>query len=1457
MDSCRSIVLVLGVFISLLWMAGTAAALGSGTQADPFRVHNLVMDASFVSQGRGYIYINGQQLTGNSETGGVMNWAAIQLQEGPNTIRIVSDIPCDICERITDCDCSCSGWGDFWNTCTKCSSYNDCNNCGFGVANDHVMAIFRVDGDNNDIFYTQQSGWNEGTGISVTEASHSNCIFGDRNNNGIRDLSLVGISPKCVYTGDCKTVSLTKTFFVQMCACNPGSQCCDGCNYITNMTAGSCSDGNLCTLDHCESGQCVPVQKDCSGIITGLNSQCNQGVCDSNSGSCVRNIMYGQSCNDSSSCTTNDVCSFTGVCSGTDICQSLVGGQCNNGACDAVHDRCIKVPANEEASCTGGICINGNCTKPQLAVSADLYPKIITTNTNDYAILSGNVKCLGAYCNYVTMYVVPSSFLQPNQYSCGPMNASESCSNNWSITGLSVGIYSMNISVSSNYASNQTGPLTLTVSLPAAGSISISSFGFTPSTVTAGSSTTASARISCNGASGAYCGSVTANISGPGGIFVPSTAYSCGSLYAGQECAPNWNVSASTTGSYNTTLTASSDRSGLVPVQSYSTLSVTNTPVGVIQIAPILSRSEIIKGDATTLGVTVSCTSSSSSSVVSCGLVKAYPRSNQTLISTSGTLTVLAQERNCGNMVSSSSPCSVYWNITGVTEGTYLLDVFANSTVVQSKISETRLLSVKKNLGALSIPSAGIVPSQINLSDTATLSATISCSSNYCGSVTVAPKIGDTVLGPSTVVSTFQGSRTCSSFPCYLQWSLTGNSAGSFSINVSAVSNESIYAFNMATINVVDPLRPSLGIAVSMPSAATVGQAVQTSSVITCYTKDCGQVAATLSWNSNGWKALSPSRNAYLPGSQQNPVVSTLNPGQSYTASWMINFTEPGNYELGLFATGTAANITNAQRIQIVVVSQAESLVMEVLSPSQNPVFHRGDFVTTRARLTRGWVAATGFSPSMVSLPDMINSRLYDDGTHSDDAAGDGIYGLAFMIPPAASGDYRLVLRQDQTEQIVYIKVDPALDVAVNTDKGSYSWGENIEISGSARKSGEMMTSGTVVIDLSSGTWKDRIRFNSTGAYSYLYENRFMPTTGGQLRITVIAGDAYGNSGYASKEVPVSQAETEPYSMRFTMTKYNYSRGETVPIILEISGEGVPQEANVTCRFLGSGFTLYKSGGVYTGSYNIPSDARIERPSLSCSLSGSNASEQTGISIEPMGLLVTVISPQISQNILPVISGKSTELKVAVLYPDNTPVQDAIIQIAVGEKRTNMTYAGTPGFYKSDVILMGSGLSNMRLEAQDLQGNYGENNVTLAVNTGEFNWWWLLLIPAGLVVLFFGWKMYRKSKEPPRIQIQEKIIRLPGERVREVQRVREVIYRPMRMPESARPTADPMARLREEIAGLEEKYSTMQHAKDLAEQQYYKRQIDESTFNKMMQSYEEKLIEIDAAIKEKKKRLYG
>jgi hypothetical protein len=396
----------------------------------------------------------------------------------------------------------------------------------------------------------------------------------------------------------------------------------------------------------------------------------------------------------------------------------------------------------------------------------------------------------------------------------------------------------------------------------------------------------------------------------------------------------------------------------------------------------------------------------------------------------------------------------------------------------------------------------------------------------------------------------------------------------------------------------------------------------------------------------------------------------------------------------------------------------------------------------------------------------------------------------------------------------------------------------------------------TLLISHSSGSWNKEIKGLNASGGLYSYEGITMPDIDGRIIISAEAEDSYANSGQNLTEVSVTGRTGDLYKISFELSKYNYSRGENVPFTLRITDMDIPQTGlRVTCNIFGEDIQELDEGGttgVYYGRHTIPVEATIKEESLSCEAFGAkNGTGFVNIKIEPMNLRISVVSPRmLPNNIMYVFSENFTALTIEVRNPDGTPVTDAVMQVTVDNETTSMTNIGG-GSYRADVMFTGSGVSDMVLTAQDPRGNRGDSNISLVVNPSQFNWWWLLLIPVGMAILFIVY-LYIKSKEPPKIEIQEKIIRLPT-----VERVREVVYRPVRMPQAARPRVDPLTRLRDEITRLEEKSRTTQEAKELAEQQYYKRQIDEATFNKLMQNYEEKLIEIYAALKQKRKELSG
>ena len=151
----------------------------------------------------------------------------------------------------------------------------------------------------------------------------------------------------------------------------------DACNIgVCNATSGacetqpradgtSCTDGDACTVtDTCTAGTCIP------GPSTTCNDTnvCTADTCDSGTGQCVFSPVAG-SCNDGNACTLVDSCQG-GLCVGSSpvVCTAL--DQCHDaGACIPTTGVCSNPPKADGATCTdnnacttGDSCVTGACT---------------------------------------------------------------------------------------------------------------------------------------------------------------------------------------------------------------------------------------------------------------------------------------------------------------------------------------------------------------------------------------------------------------------------------------------------------------------------------------------------------------------------------------------------------------------------------------------------------------------------------------------------------------------------------------------------------------------------------------------------------------------------------------------------------------------------------------------------------------------------------------------------------------------------------------------------------------------------------------------------------------------------------------------------------------------------------------------------------------------------------------
>lgn len=160
------------------------------------------------------------------------------------------------------------------------------------------------------------------------------------------------------------------------------------CNAMHHAAGSLCTDGDICTdNDQCDgAGTCVGVPRDCSA----LDDVCHIGVCNSLSGACqAQPANLGGPCDDGDACTTGDLCELSGQCAGSNVDCTGLDDNCNVGVCNPIDGQCAAQPLPDGQACDDGdacttndTCFAGVCTgglpdvcQPPAAPVSDGLPK--------------------------------------------------------------------------------------------------------------------------------------------------------------------------------------------------------------------------------------------------------------------------------------------------------------------------------------------------------------------------------------------------------------------------------------------------------------------------------------------------------------------------------------------------------------------------------------------------------------------------------------------------------------------------------------------------------------------------------------------------------------------------------------------------------------------------------------------------------------------------------------------------------------------------------------------------------------------------------------------------------------------------------------------------------------------------------------------------------------------------
>ena len=312
--------------------------------------------------------------------------------------------PCndgDLCTRIDVCTVgACEG------TPLDCSAFDD--QCNVGVCNaadGACEALPANDGggcDDDDLCTTPDTCTNGVCGgtpidcsvlddqcnVGVCDGATGLCIA-DPINEGLPCDDLLQCTELDTCSGGvCSGAQLDCTGLDDDCnvgICDPPTGLCEAFPINQN---GPCIDGDLCTEnDTCLDGVCSGTPTDCSY----LDAACVIGVCNLGDGQCEPVTMNdGDSCDDDNQCTTVDTC-FGGVCDGTPTDCSHLDDVCTAGVCNTSNGFCEAAPANEGGACDDGfpctgndVCVEGVCmgTPPAATVS-------LTWSPSSQAVIAG------------------------------------------------------------------------------------------------------------------------------------------------------------------------------------------------------------------------------------------------------------------------------------------------------------------------------------------------------------------------------------------------------------------------------------------------------------------------------------------------------------------------------------------------------------------------------------------------------------------------------------------------------------------------------------------------------------------------------------------------------------------------------------------------------------------------------------------------------------------------------------------------------------------------------------------------------------------------------------------------------------------------------------------------------------------------------------------------------------
>ena len=800
--------------------------------------------------------------------------------------------------------------------------------------------------------------------------------------------------------------------------------------------------------------------------------------------------------------------------------------------------------------------------------------------------------------------------------------------------------------------------------------------------------------------------------------------------------------------------------------------------------------------------------------------------------------------------------CHPTWSVTTNNGGNYF--IIMNGGAVSSNrrehienTTENKALSVLP--GQIKTEIVLIDPSQINREENSNINGNIICETAPCDAVFAYLRYNDIIVSDNGDITTDTNQHpnpaVCEDMgdgeTCQVFWTVTGRQTGSYTMTIRAESRDleiSPVVSQPQTLNVQNPSGGTGSLSLSSvsvsPNPINISQITVFSGVASCSTSYCGSVTAAA--RHNGQRI---NNTGNITTSDPNPVNCRFLP---CSASWNIAGNSGGDFVLEFFARSNESSVNPVSEFRTLTVqapsqnsgnpTPAPETLNIVLLQKTNTVA-RGEGFFIKVSVTKNNEIVTG--AIVTASSDFFSLDLFDDGNHGDNNLNDGIYANNFKIPPTASEGIHTVTitaEKDLSEGFLQTEfsVNPVLDISIGSDKPNYITFDRAVVTGDVKRN-FFSVNANVTLGLACGSYRKTLGLSQTDNLgNYFFEfpiSAAIPR--GHCSVTATAIDAYQNRGSNSISINIGASDLEIYNVVFLSPKQDetFESGDTVTIQISVlSGNRPVRNAIAFCNDpLGEPIISLeeKNPGIYSANYSIPKENLPAIWSLSCvaqTRDGFLGSGFINVNIRLLVPQIKIISPKQTS----VFIGDTASFLIEVTYIDGTPIKNANVSLRLQNTSLYFEEAGLPGTYRLLYEFKEEGLFIFEIAAEDKSGGKATEKIAILSRSKGFE----ILVPSIIILLgFLGSALIWAKRRPVKV-------------------VEKVIYG------GPAPTPyDRKTELTRRLKQLEARKATLEKAKDVAESAYYKRKIDEKTFKKMMEDYEEDLIKINVELIDIKREL--